>query len=70
MYAEKARDLLKKGDFEGAAAAAQSGLDSNPDDPDLWNLRGAALRSMGLMRDAERCFAEALRLDPRDLDSS
>lgn len=70
MYAKRAQDLLKKGDYQGAADAAQSGLDEDPRDADLWNLRGAALRSLGLVHEAERCFAEALRLDPRDRASS
>lgn len=70
MHAKKAKDLLESGDYGGAAAAAQEGLEENPRDADLWNLKGAALRSMGLVQDAQRCFAEALRLDPRDMHSS
>ena len=70
MYAKKAQDLLKKGDYQGAADAAREGLEAEPRDPDLWNMRGAALRSLGLVHEAEKCFAEALRLDPRDRASS
>jgi len=39
-------------------------------DPDLWNLTGITLRSMGRYSEAVECFNKSLSLDPRDKDSS
>jgi len=39
-------------------------------DPDLWNLTGIALRSIGRYDEAVECFNKSLSLDPRDKDSS
>lgn len=64
------KKMLCEGDYAGALEAAESGLAADPGDADLWNLKGAALRSMGRVSEAERCFAESLRLDPRDRHSS
>jgi Flp pilus assembly protein TadD len=33
---------------------------------EIWNLKGAALRSMGRYDEALECFNKALELDPSD----
>ena len=42
----------------------------NQKDPDLWNLKGIALRSLGRYDDAIECFSKSLEIDPRDKNAS
>ena len=70
MDASGVRGLLREGRFELAAKEAEEALRADPRNADLWNARGAALRSLGLVSEAEKCFAESLRLEPRDRASS
>ena len=42
----------------------------DPKDPDLWNYKGAALRSLGRYADSMECFNNSLKLYPRDKFSS
>jgi len=42
----------------------------NQNDPDLWNLKGIALRSLGRYNEAVDCFNKSLEIDPRDKHSS
>lgn len=70
MDASGVRGLLMEGRFELAAKEAEEALRADPGNADLWNARGAALRSLGLVSEAEKCFAESLRLEPRDRASS
>jgi len=39
-------------------------------DPELWNNKGVALRSMGRYDEALECFNKSLELDPRDNTAS
>lgn len=64
------RRLLLEGSYELAAKEAAEGLRADPRNAELWNLKGAALRSLGLVGEAQECFEESLRLDPRDRASS
>ncbi|MBA4459454.1 MAG: tetratricopeptide repeat protein, partial [Nitrosopumilaceae archaeon] len=41
----------------------------NPNDPDLWNSKASALRSMGRYEEAIECFNKSLEIDPRDKHS-
>ena len=41
-----------------------------PDSPDIWNLKGIALRSLGRYDEASECYNKSLELDPRDKASS
>ncbi len=42
----------------------------NRKDPDLWNLKGIALRSLGRYSEAIECFDKSLEIDPRDKNAS
>ena len=42
----------------------------NQKDPDLWNLKGIALRSLGRYDEAIECFNKSLEIDPRDKNAS
>ena len=58
--------LLEEFDFEGALSCFDQALMSNSDNPELWNLKGAALRSLGRYEEALECFNRSLEIDPRD----
>ena len=64
------KSKLEKGDFDGALDLFQQAILLDQKDPDLWNLTGIALRSMGRYNEAVECFNKSLVLDPRDKDSS
>lgn len=64
------RRLLLGGSFADALALYERALSGRPDDPDLLNGRGAALRSLGRYDEANECYERSLRADPRDRHSS
>ena len=41
-----------------------------PNNPDILNLKGVALRSLGRYDEASECYNKSLELDPRDKASS
>ena len=61
---------LKNGNFEDALSFFEQALLLNPDNPDLWNQKGVALRSLGRYDEASECYNKSLQLDPRDRASS
>jgi len=61
---------LQDGNFENALSFFEQALLLKPDDPDLWNQKGVALRSLGRYDEASECYNRSLQLDPRDRDSS
>ena len=61
---------LKNGNFEDALSFFEQALLLNPDNPDLWNQKGVALRSLGRYDEASECYDKSLQLDPRDRASS
>ena len=70
-------DLVKKGKilledckFEEALGFFEQALLLNQNNPELWNYKGVALRSMGRYDEALVCFNKALELDPRDNQAS
>lgn len=67
---EEGRCLLVGGRFADALALYERALERMPDDPDLLNGRGAALRSLGRYDEANECYERSLRADPRDRHSS
>jgi len=64
------KSKLEEGDFDVALDLFQQAILLDQKDPDLWNLTGIALRSMGRYNEAVECFNKSLDLDPRDKDSS
>ena len=61
---------IKDGNFEDALDFFEQALLLKPDDPDLWNQKGVALRSLGRYDEASECYNRSLQLDPRDRASS
>ena len=61
---------LEDGNFEDALIFFEQALLLKPDDPDLWNQKGVALRSLGRYNEASECYDKSLKLDPRDRASS
>ena len=64
------KSKLEEGDFDQALDLFQQAILLDQKDPDLWNLTGITLRSMGRYSEAVECFNKSLSLDPRDKDSS
>ncbi len=67
---EKAKILLENNKFEEALGFFEQALLMNQNDPELWNHKGIALRSMGRYDEALECFNKSLELDPRDKNAS
>ena len=61
---------IREGRFDDALTLVEQSLALEPDDPDLWNCKGVALRGMGRYEESSRCFDRSLRIDPRDKHSS
>ena len=61
---------LNDGNSEDALSYFEQALLLKPDDPDLWNQKGVALRSLGRYDEASECYNKSLQLDPRDRASS
>ena len=61
---------LENSNFEDALSYFEQALLLKPDDPDLWNQKGVALRSLGRYDEASECYNKSLQLDPRDRASS
>ena len=64
------KSKLEEGDFDVALDLFQQAILLDQKDPDLWNLTGITLRSMGRYNEAVECFNKSLNLDPRDKNSS
>jgi len=66
----KGQSFLEDGKFNDALSFFEQALLLNQDDPDLWNNKGIALRSMGRYEEAMECFNKSLKIDPRDKNAS
>jgi len=66
----KGQSFLEDGKFNDALDFFEQALLLNLDDPDLWNHKGIALRSMGRYEEAMECFNKSLKIDPRDKNAS
>lgn len=64
------KSFLEEGKFDDALGFFEQALLLNQDNPDLWNYKGIALRSLGRYEDAMDCFNKSLQIDPRDRNSS
>jgi len=67
---DKGNRFLEEGKFEEALGFFDQALLLNQNDPELWNHKGVALRSMGRYDEAIECFNKSLELDPRDKKAS
>ena len=61
---------LEDGQYDDALNLFQKAILLNRNDPDLWNLKGIALRSLGRYNEAIECFNKSLEIDPRDKNAS
>ncbi len=66
----KGKNCLEDADFEKALEHFDEAIGIDGNDPDLWNLKGITLRSMGRYTEATDCFERSLKLDPRDKQAS
>ena len=66
----KGQSFLEDGEFDDALGFFDQALLLNQDDPDLWNYKGIALRSLGRYEEAMECFNKSLKIDPRDKNAS
>ena len=57
---------MNDGKYEEALAFFEQALLQNQTDPDLWNYKGVALRSLGRYEESMECFNKSLEIDPRD----
>ena len=65
----RAGALLAAGDVNGALLAAQSGLQAQADNAELWNLLGVCAARLEQLAMAEQCWRQALQCDPRTPDA-
>ena len=61
---------LEDGHHNEALNSFEQAILLNQKDPDLWNLKGIALRSLGRYDEAIKCFNKSLEIDPRDNNAS
>ena len=64
------KSQLEKGNFNDALGSFEQAIFLDQKNPDLWNLKGIALRSLGRYDEAIDCFNKSLEIDPRDKNSS
>lgn len=67
---KKGKDLLNEGKFELALGSFEQALLLDQNNPELWNYKGIALRSIGRYNEAIECFNKSLEIDPRDKKAS
>ena len=60
------QSLMNDGQFDDALGFFEQALLLNQNDPDLWNNKGIALRSLGRYEESMECFNKSLEIEPRD----
>jgi len=63
---QKGQILMDDGKFYDALGFFEQALLLNQNDPDLWNNKGVALRSLGRYEESMECFNKSLEIEPRD----
>ena len=66
----KGLSSLDDGKFDAALSFFEQALTLDDKNPDLWNHKGTALRSLGRYQEAMDCFNKSLQIDPRDKQAS
>ncbi len=64
------KSQIEKGHFHDALSSFEQAILLDQKNPDLWNFKGIALRSLGRYNEAIVCFNKSLEIDPRDKNSS
>ena len=67
---KRGRLLMDDNKFDDALGCFEQALLLNQGDPDLWNNKGVALRSLGRYEESMACFNKSLEIEPRDKFSS
>ena len=62
----KSKSLLEESKFEDALSCIEQAIMLDQNNPELWNLKGVTLRSIGRYEEALECFNKSLEIDPRD----
>lgn len=62
--------FMEDGNFDEALGSFEQALLLNQDNPDLWNYKGIALRSLGRYEESMECFNRSLEIEPRDKHAS
>jgi len=60
------QSLMDNGKYDDALGYFEQALLLNQTDPDLWNNKGIALRSLGRYEESMECFNKSLEIEPRD----
>lgn len=63
---KQGQSLMDDGKFDDALGFFEQALLLNQNDPDLWNNKGIALRSLGRYEESMECFNKSLDIEPRD----
>jgi len=63
---EKGQSLMDDGKYDDALGFFEQALLLNQNNPDLWNYKGIALRSLGRYEESMDCFNKSLEIEPRD----
>ena len=66
---EQGQKQIENGNYDEALSFFEQALLINPEDPDLWNMKGTALRSMGRYNEAIESFNKSLEIEPRNKHS-
>ncbi len=67
---DSGKSFLEDSKFDDALDFFEQALLLNQNDPDLWNHKGVALRSLGRYEEAMYCFNKSLEIEPRDKHAS
>tara|TARA_Y100000590_G_scaffold461932_1_gene624761 strand:+ start:485 stop:712 length:228 start_codon:yes stop_codon:yes gene_type:complete len=69
-FVESGKKHLDDGNYNEALSFFDQALSLEPNNPDFWNLKGIALRSLGRYDEASECYNKSLEIEPRDKESS
>ncbi len=67
---KKGNELLKSENYDDALSYFEQAVILEPNNPELWNKKGVALRSLGRYDEALECFNKSLSIEPRDNEAS